>query len=106
MEQQVELQSNEDKTVAIVSYLGLLGWIIALVIHQNNKTQLGAYHLRQMLGLMIAGVLAIIPIIGWIWGIFLLVAWIIGLISAIQGQKKPLILIGKLFEGWFANLFN
>lgn len=106
MEQQVQVQNTEDKTVAIVSYLGLLGWIIALVIHQNNKTQLGAYHLRQMLGMMIAGVLCVIPILGWIWGVFLLVAWILGLISAIQGQQKPLILIGGLFEKWFANLFN
>ena len=45
--------SDNGKTVAIVCYFTLIGWIVALVMHSNNKTSLGAFHIRQMLGLML-----------------------------------------------------
>ena len=102
----VEATSNEDKTVAIVAYLSLLGFIIALIIHGNKKTTLGAYHLRQMLGIIIFAIPCIIPILGWIWAIFIFIAWIIGLVNAIGGKMKPVPLIGPLAEKWFANTFN
>ncbi|HET7537816.1 MAG TPA: hypothetical protein VFJ90_15260, partial [Candidatus Didemnitutus sp.] len=47
--------ATEDKTVAILSYITLIGFIIALVMHGSNKTKLGAYHLRQTLGFVISG---------------------------------------------------
>ena len=108
------LVGTEDKTVAIVSYLTLIGFIIALVMHGNQKTQLGAYHLRQTLGLMIVSVagsiiLGMIPILGWIASIGLFFAvialWVIGLLSAIKGEMKPLPVVGKHFEKWFATAF-
>ena len=33
--------SEDGKTIAIISYITLIGWIIALVMHQSNKTSLG-----------------------------------------------------------------
>lgn len=108
---------NEDRTVAIVSYLTFVGLIVAIVIHGNKKTALGAYHLRQSLGLticaivlwVVATVLAFIPIIGWIimlvaWlGLFAL--WLMGLISAASGQMKPVPVLGEHFQKWFAGAF-
>ncbi len=41
---------GEDKTVAIVAYLTLIGFIIAIILNGQKKTALGAFHLRQMLG--------------------------------------------------------
>ena len=62
--------AGEDKTVAIVAYLTLIGFIAATIIHSNKKTKLGAFHLRQMLGFMLTWfaviILIIIPIVGWI----------------------------------------
>ncbi|MEJ8843510.1 hypothetical protein WG954_14060 [Lacibacter sp. H375] len=93
----------DGKSIAIISYLTIIGWIIAFVMHGNNKTQLGAFHLRQSLFLMLTGfgvsilqwVLILIPIIGWIISILLyfvllglFVLWIIGLIAAINGEEK------------------
>ena len=106
--------AGEDKTVAIVSYLTLIGFLVAIVIHSNKKTKLGAYHLRQMLGftltLFAVVILFIIPIIGWIlipvFYIFMLVCWIIGLIGAINGQMKPMPLIGPLYQKWFGTTFD
>ncbi|MFW5990589.1 MAG: hypothetical protein ACOCQX_00005 [Candidatus Nanoarchaeia archaeon] len=88
--------------VAILSYITIIGWIIALVLHQENKTSLGSFHLRQALLLMIAGlVLTFIPIIGWLLNIVVFVFWIMGLVYAIQKQEKEVPLIGGLAQQWF-----
>ena len=109
---------GEDKTVAIVSYLTLIGFLVAIIIHSNKKTKLGAYHLRQMLGFMLTVIavafceiiLVFIPILGWLaifvlW-IFMLVCWIIGLIAAINGQMKPMPVVGPMYQKWFGTTFD
>ena len=98
--------ATEDKTVAIVSYLTLLGFIAAIVIHSNKKTQLGAFHLRQALGLFLTAILMVIPLLNILIGLCLLVLWIMGFISAIQGQMKPVPLLGPLYQKWFGSAFN
>lgn len=100
----------DGKSIAIISYLTIIGWIIAYVMYGNNKTQLGAFHLRQSLFLMITGfavsilqwVFIFIPILGWIISILLyfvllglFVLWIIGLIAAINGEEKEVPFLGK-----------
>jgi len=108
----------EDKTVAIVSYLTLIGFIVALVIHGNNKTRLGAYHLRQSLGLIVCSlamlpvglVLGFIPVLGWLTGfaiwIGFIALWAVGLISALNGQQKPVPVLGEKFQAWFNKAFE
>ena len=106
--------TGEDKTVAIVAYITIIGFIAAIIIHSNKKTGLGAFHLRQCLGIFLTGLacsfLMIIPILGWIAapiiGLFMLVCWIMGLISAINGQAKPVPLVGELFQKWFGTAFD
>ena len=46
-------ETANEKTVAIVAYIPfiIVGFVIALIIHNNNKSRFGAYHLRQSLGL-------------------------------------------------------
>ena len=109
---------TEDRTVAILAYITLIGFIIAIVLHSNKKTALGAFHLRQVLGLFVTGVafglcaiiLAFIPIIGWLaialgW-LSMLVMVIMGLIGAATGQRKPVPVLGEHYQKWFANAFN
>lgn len=108
---------TEDRTVAILSYLTIIGFIVALILHSSKKTTLGAYHLRQCLGLIITSlvlglasmVIGIIPIIGWIvapllWLAFL-ICWLIGLIAAAQGQQKPIPVLGDKYQQWFSGAF-
>jgi uncharacterized membrane protein len=113
----------EDKTVAILSYITIFGWIAALVIHSSapKKTTLGAFHLRQVLGLIITSialyvirrVLWQVPVLGWlvliaipvIW-LCLLVLWATGLIAAVNGQLKPIALLGPYYEKYLGTLFN
>ena len=98
--------ATEDKTVAIVCYLTLLGFIAAIIIHSNKKTQLGAFHLRQMLGLLLTGILGVIPLLGLVVVLCVLVLWIMGIISAIQGQMKPVPVVGPLYQKWFGSTFS
>lgn len=110
--------AGEDKTVAIVSYITLIGFIAAIIIHSNKKTKLGAYHLRQMLGFFLTWiavvacqfVLVFIPILGWlaILALYfaLVVLWIMGLIAAINGQMKPMPIVGPMYQKWFGTTFD
>jgi uncharacterized membrane protein len=110
--------ATEDKTVAILSYLTLIGFIVALVMHSSKKTQLGAFHLRQMLGIFLSALAALvcefilifIPILGWlcilaIW-ISIFVLWLMGLLAAIKGEMKPTPILGPMYQKWFGNTFN
>lgn len=105
--------ATEDKTVAILSYVTILGFIVAIVMYQSHKTQLGAFHLRQTLGLVVTGLLggivAVVPILGWIVWFFvaigLLVLWFLGLLSAIRGDMRPVPLLGDHYQRWFAGAF-
>lgn len=96
----------DGKTKAIVAHLTLIGWIIALVVNQNEqKDELASFYIRQMLGLMLASfILSFIPVIGWILWIVSFVFWIISLVGAVGGQPKELPLIGKFFQDWFKAL--
>jgi uncharacterized membrane protein len=110
--------ATEDNTVALVCYLTFIGFIIAIVMHNGKKTKLGAYHLRQMLGLILTGIvcwplnmiLAFIPILGWacMFAIFvcLVVLWVMGLISAVNRQMKPVPVVGPLYQKWFGTAFD
>lgn len=96
---------TDPKIIAIISYITIIGWVIALLLHQNNRSELGAFHIRQTLGLFLTGlILSFIPIIGWILGIIVFVFWIIGLINAINGEMKPVPVVGKLYQDIFRGM--
>jgi uncharacterized membrane protein len=106
MEQQP--YSSNSQLIAIVSYLAFVGWVIAFVLYQNDKSELAIFHLRQALGLHVLAVfgwiLFWIPIIGWLAAIFLVICWLIGLINAAQGEAKPVPLIGDFFQNLFRSI--
>src|SRR5215469_8543094 len=90
--------ANEDKTAAILSYITLIGFIAAIIMHSSKKTQLGAFHLRQTLGIFLTAIalgicqipIMIIPILGFLCALAawacLIVLWVMGLIAAIKGE--------------------
>jgi len=101
----------EAKNLAIISYLTIIGWILALVLN-NPKQELASFHIRQYLGIFLfgfaSGLIMIIPVIGWIAGaigyVLTLVFWIMGLISAVKGEQKAVPLIGAKAQEWFKSL--
>ncbi len=100
---------EDGKTIAIISYLTLIGLIAALIMNGNKKNTFASYHIRQSLGLMLTAfalsLLNIIPIIGqiiWLIGfIVLLYMWIMGLMNAVNGREKPLPILGDKYLEWF-----
>ncbi len=121
MENQTIQQEDPGKTVAILSYCTLIGLIIALVMNgdQKNKSELGAIHLRQGLGIvctsfamMLASfILMFIPVIGWLIAILInlsyiaiFIFWILGLIAAVQGEKKVVPVLGPLYQKIFSGI--
>lgn len=104
--------SNYDpKVIAIVSYITLIGWIVALVMN-NPKDSFASFHIRQSLGIMLlfiaSGIITVIPVLGWLVGmvgyIAAFVLWIIGLIASIQASRKAVPLIGDKSQEWFKAL--
>jgi uncharacterized membrane protein len=81
------------RTTGIVAYITLIGLIIAFCAGDKEGAK---FHLNQALVIWLFGLLGMIPCIGWIWSIFILVCWIMGLIAAINEEEKPVPLIGGI----------
>lgn len=97
---------NDGKNVAIIAHITLIGWIIALIMNSGDKkTEFASFYIRQMLGIVIVGfICSIIPVINlfaWILPFFM---WIMSLVGAIGGKKKPVFLLGEQFQDWFKSL--
>lgn len=96
---------SEGKNVAIIAHITLIGWVIALVMNSSNKSELGSFYIRQMLGLSILGlILSFIPIVKMIGGILVFVLWIMSLVGALSGEKKLTPILGVHFQDWFKSL--
>lgn len=103
---------EEGKTTAIIAYLTIVGLIIAFVMNNDKKNPFAAYHIRQSLGIGVTGLalglIASIPILGWMvsafGGIFIIILWVMGLISALNGKNKPVPLLGEKYQEWFKGI--
>lgn len=100
----------DDKTKAIVAHLTLIGWIIALVLNQNEKGPLTSFYLRQNLGLLLFWVFgwvimfAHISFLTWIWYVLIFILWVISLVNAIGGIQKAVPVVGDMFQDWFKGI--
>lgn len=87
----------DSKVTGIVAYITFIGLIIALIAGDKEGAK---FHLNQALVIYIFGIISCvvgwIPIIGWIYSIFILICWILGLIAAINQEEKPVPLIGQI----------
>lgn len=81
------------KATAVISYIGLIFWLVAYLIGDKESAK---FHLNQSLVINLAMLLCVIPVLGWIWAIFMLVVWIMGLVYAIHWEEKEVPLLGKL----------
>lgn len=105
------------KVQSILSYLGIL-WLVAFFAGKDQRNDFSKYHLKQGLGLFITAVvfnlgagllLSIIPSLTFvisIIGLVFLILMVLGIITAANEVKKPLPVIGKLFEDKFNFIDN
>ena len=102
--------ASDGKTTAIVSYLTLIGLIIAIVMNSSNKNSFASYHIRNMIGVCLTGIVLVgldrfLPgFIIWPLQIALAILWVIGFIGAIQEEEKEIPIVGKYFQDWFRSV--
>lgn len=123
MEPQNFSTTDDGKAAAIVSYFSIVGWLIAyFALYKDKETELARYHLRQTLLFAIVSTvlyillsIILVPIIittgitffGYLLNVLWLaffILWLIGLIGAIQGQKKPIPFIGDKAQSVFSSI--
>ncbi len=105
-----EDNKRDPKTIGIVAYLTLIGWIVALIWNQP-RTAHASFHIRQALGLMLimaaSNVVKFMPLGGMLAkGLVLgsVVLWAIAFLGALQGEQKPVPVLGDYFQQWFKHL--
>jgi uncharacterized membrane protein len=103
---------EKGKTAAITSYILIIGVFIAMSMNSGEeKNPFASFHIRQALGLSLIfislGLIIsnfdslMISISMWI---FLSVLWTYGIFSAINGETKPIPLLGNYFQKWLENI--
>ncbi|MDQ5928490.1 MAG: hypothetical protein QG594_264 [Bacteroidota bacterium] len=102
---------EEGKSIAITSYILIIGVLIAMSMNAENKNSFASFHIRQALGLSITFIslaLIISPfdsfLITFPMWICMSVLWTYGIFSAIQGQTRPMPLVGGLYQKWFKSI--
>ena len=96
---------EDGKNVAIIAHITLIGCIIAIVMNSSNKTEYGSFYVRQVLGIMLLGfVCSIVPVVNFIAWILPVAMWIMSLIGALSGEKKPVFLLGNQFQEWLKSI--
>lgn len=102
---------EKGKPAAITSYILGIGVFIAMSMNSEDKNTFASFHIRQGLGLTVTfislgliisnfdSLLISVPM--WIC---ISVLWAYGILSAIKGETRPIPLVGKLYQKWFANI--
>jgi len=103
----------DSKTRAVINYITIFGWLY-VYLTTKEKDHFLKYHMRQSFGLFVAGfvvgfaigivatVVPMLAMLSFVIGGLNLILMIIGAINASNGVKKPLPVIGKLFENKFS----
>ncbi|MFB6257940.1 MAG: hypothetical protein ABEH38_04540 [Flavobacteriales bacterium] len=108
---------DKEGTVAILAYFSPLGWGLAWLLHRREGSSLGAFHLRQSLGLHVL-VMALFPVrllffipygepvralVDLFWAA-LAVAAVQGVVHAYRRRERPLPLIGEFIQEYLRSL--
>lgn len=103
--------SDQGKTYAIVSYLHIIGAIIAIVLNNDKKDPFASFHIRQALGLCLLSMLLGTLVSGfdnWFvtgpFYLFFFVLWLFGFIGAVQGRMTLIPVLGPFFQNLFKSL--
>ena len=102
---------QKGKTLAFVSYLTLIGTLIAFFMNQETKNPFTSFHIRQALGLWLLE-MALGYFIGgfdnWMitysFWVFFGVLFIYGIIGALTGKLNSVPFLGSFFQKLFSSI--
>ncbi|MCM1180905.1 MAG: hypothetical protein NC347_11650 [Clostridium sp.] len=84
----------DKRITGIVAYITWIGLLIAIIAGDKEGAK---FHINQALVIYLFTLIgAIIPCIGWLWDVFMLICWVMGLVSAINEEEKPVPVIGSI----------
>lgn len=116
--------AKEDLLLALVSYFSPLGWVLAYIIYfdENKKTAFNAFHLRQSLGVSISAIIiftgvwiisvilnfiylpSLGKIVSYIAYLIIFTFYILGVLSAANGERRKLPIVGDYFQNVFKSI--
>ncbi|CAM4097344.1 DUF4870 domain-containing protein [Flavobacterium antarcticum] len=99
---------QEGKKIATISYITIIGTIIAFTMNSEKKNDFAAFHIRQALGIFIT-FFAFGYIIGYFnswmitsaFWVFIFVLWMYGFLGALEGKKRLVPIVGPLYQKLF-----
>ncbi|MEM7485114.1 MAG: hypothetical protein AAF348_07885 [Bacteroidota bacterium] len=101
-------EAKKGRTTAIVSYITIVGCLIALTMNMEPKNSFARFHIRQAFGIHVvyhalAIVLTFTKVVEASLGlyIFYLILVLYGFIGAMNLKKRMLPLLGPYFQKWF-----
>ena len=100
------------KNAALVSYITIIGSVIAIFMNQEEKkSDFASFHIRQTLGIFLTFFLLGYPIgyfnswmVSSAFWLFIFILWIYGFLGALNGEKKIVPLLGTFYQQFFKNL--
>lgn len=102
---------EEGRVPAIISYITIIGSIVAFILNKDKKNEFASFHIRQALGLWLT-----FFALGYIVGIFdnwfiTLAFWlffgvlfIYGFINSVAGNAHTVPILGEFFQKIFASI--
>jgi uncharacterized membrane protein len=103
---------EKGKAAAITSYILIVGVLIAMSMNTGeDKNSFASFHIRQALGLSLTFISLGLIISNFdslmvsasMW-IFIITLSSYGIFSAVNGQTKPVPLLGDYFQKWFKSI--
>ena len=99
---------EQGKQTAIVSYLTIIGTIIAIFMNNENKNAFASFHIRQALGIFLTFFLLGYPV-GYFdsWMVsasfwtFIFILWLFGFMNALNGEQKTVPFLGEFYQNLF-----
>ena len=83
----------DKKTTGIVADISVIGLVIALAAGDREGAK---FHINQALVILLFNFLVLVPYVGRAWAAFMMVCWIMGIVSAAKEEEKPVPLIGGI----------
>jgi len=102
---------KSERIMAFVSYLYLIGLLVAYLNNNQHKNSFVYFHIRQSLGLWLSFFLLgyfVGSFDSWMitlsfWGCFAVLIFY-GIATALSGQIVPVPLVGKFYQNLFKNI--
>jgi len=102
---------QQGKKIATISYITIIGTIVAATMNSDAKNAFAAFHIRQSLGIFVTffgfgyiiGYFDSWMITSAFW-VFIFVLWMYGFLGALEGKTRIVPIVGPLYQKLFKGI--